>query len=83
MKNGRENTDVVLTAELILVLSEERGTFCRLSTLNAIKLSSSTSLCRALRASCLALGAVILPGPLPAPSSRESATQGEEMANLE
>lgn len=83
MKNGREDMEMELTAEQILVLSEERAAFCRLSTLNPIKFSSSILLCRALRGSCLALGAVILPGPLPAPSSRESATQGEEMANLE
>lgn len=33
---------MVLTAELILVLSEERETFCRLRALNPIKLSSGT-----------------------------------------
>lgn len=81
--NGREDTETELTAELILVLSEERAAFCRLSTLNPLKLTSSILLYTAPRGSCLAFGDVILPGPLPAPSSGESAIQGKEVANLE
>ena len=77
--NGREDMETELTAELILVLSEERATFCGLSTLNLLKLTCSILLCTAPGGSCLALGGVILP----APSSRESAIQGEEVANLE
>jgi len=81
--DGREDTETELTAELILVLSKERAAFCSLSTLNPRKLTSSVPLCTATRGSCLGPRGTILPGPLPAPSSGESAIQGEEVANLE
>lgn len=81
--NVREDTEMELTSELILVLSEDRTAFCRLNTRNPLKLRFSITLCTALRESCLALKDAILPGPLPAPSSGEPAIQGEEVANLE
>lgn len=73
--NGSEDTETELTAALILVLLEERAAFCNLSTLTPPKLTSRILLGP--------WGGVILSGPLPAPSSRESAIQGEEVANLE
>lgn len=81
--NGREDTEMELTTELILVLSGERTAFCGVSTLNSLKLTFSIPLSTAPRESCLALGDAVLPGLLPAPSSGESAIQGEEVANLE